>query len=79
MFFVDLTKAFDTVSRTALWKVLSKLDLPEQMIQVIISLHGGMMASVRSNGICVSNGTKQGCVLAPALFGLFCHAGCGFQ
>lgn len=74
--FVDLTKAFDTVSRDALWVVLGKLGVPEKMLNVIISLHQGMMASVRSGGetsdtFRVSNGTKQGCVLAPLLFALY--------
>ena len=76
MVFVDLTKAFDTVSRDALWKVLAKLGVPEKMLNVIVSFHEGMCASVRSNGqqsdcFSVTNGTKQGCVLAPVLFALF--------
>ena len=76
MVFIDLTKAFDTVSREALWKVLAKIGLPEKMINVICSFHDGMMASVQSdndqsNTFEVTNGTKQGCVLAPVLFALF--------
>ena len=37
MVFVDLTKAFDTVNREALWQVLKKLGIPENMLNVIIS------------------------------------------
>lgn len=74
--FVDLTKAFDTVSRGGLWNILKKAGIPDEMLNVIISLHEGMKARVRSNGelsdeFNVSNGTKQGCVLAPVLFAIY--------
>ena len=76
MVFVDLTKAFDTVNRAALWKILKKLGIPDTMLKVIASFHDGMKASVVSNGDTsesfeVTNGTKQGCVMAPILFALF--------
>ena len=76
MAFIDLTKAFDTVSRPALWIVLEKLGLPIQMRQVIRSFHDGMLAQVIHGGklsetFSVENGTKQGCVLAPLLFALY--------
>lgn len=73
--FVDLAKAFDTVSQTTLWKVLSKLGVPGKMPHIIISFHEGIKAFVssgseQSDAFFVSNGTKQGCVLAPLLFSL---------
>ena len=76
MAFIDLTKAFDTVSRPALWIVLEKLGLPIQMRQIIRSFHDGMLAQVIHGGkmsdtFSVENGTKQGCVLAPLLFALY--------
>ena len=75
MVFVDLTKAFDTVNREALWQVLKKLRIPENMLKVIISFYQGMRANVVSDGMTsapfnVTNGTKQGCVMAPVLFAL---------
>ena len=76
MAFIDLTKAFDTVSRTALWIILEKLGIPKQMLKIIISFHDGMLAQVMHGGkisesFAVKNGTKQGCVLAPLLFALY--------
>ena len=46
------------------------------MVNIIKQLHFGMEASVRINGalsepFLVSNGLKQGCVLAPFLFNLY--------
>ena len=37
--FVDLTKAFDTVSRNGLWKILSKLGCPPKFLVMVIQLH----------------------------------------
>ena len=76
MLFIDLTKAFDTVNREALWHVLSKVGVPDNLKNIIMSLHDGMKARVVLNGktsscFNVSNGTKQGCVLAPVLFAIF--------
>ena len=47
MVFVDLTKAFHTVNRNALWKVLKKFGISD-MLNVIISFHEGMKAAVLS-------------------------------
>lgn len=74
--FIDLTKAFDTVNREALWKILSKCGCPEKFINIIRQLHDGMAGSVTIQGettesFGITNGVKQGCVLAPTLFGLF--------
>ena len=73
--FVDLTKAFDSVSRLGLWKLLQRVGCPEKLVNIIRSFHDGMLAKVVGNGgesdpFEVTNGTKQGCVLAPTLFGI---------
>ena len=33
--FVDLTKAFDTVGRDGLWKILAKYGCPEKFISIV--------------------------------------------
>nr|VZI00464.1 unnamed protein product [Spirometra erinaceieuropaei] len=71
--FVDLTKAFDTVNREELWKIMQKFGCPKRFTQMVRQLHDGMMARVTDNGaaseaFAVTNGVKQGCVLAPTLF-----------
>ena len=70
--YVDLNKAFDTVCREGLWKIMAKYGCPRKFIAIVRQLHDGMMARVEDNGetsepFPVSNGVKQGCVLAPTL------------
>ncbi|BHF85746.1 hypothetical protein SprV_1002891800 [Sparganum proliferum] len=77
--FVDLTKAFNTVNREGLWKIMKKFGCPERFIQMVRQLHDGMMARVTENGtvseaFAVTNGVKQGGVLAPTLFSLMFSA-----
>ncbi|BHF70532.1 hypothetical protein SprV_0301358400 [Sparganum proliferum] len=67
--FVDLTKAFDTVNREGLWKIMQKFGCPERFIEMVRQLHDGMTARVTDNGavseaFALTNGVKQGCVLA---------------
>ena len=73
--FVDLTKAFDTVSRPGLWSIWSKLGCPPKFTSMVRSLHDGRMPRVTENAdvsdpFPVTNGVKQGCALAPTLFSL---------
>ena len=73
--FIDLTKAFDSVNRAAIYKILLKLGSPEKFVHMIRLLHDGMMACVLDQGtksdlFSIKNGVKQGCVLAPTLFSI---------
>ena len=74
--FVDLTKAFDLVDRTSLFTVLAKAGCPPTLLALIQSFHEGMLARVQYDGAIsdsfpINKGVKQGCVLAPTLFGLY--------
>ena len=74
--FVDLTKAFDLVRRSGLFEILQKIGCPPKLLAVITSFHQGMQNTVCFDGATsepfpVSSGVKQGCVLAPTLFGMF--------
>ena len=77
MCFIDLQKAYDTVDRTLLWQVLTRIGVPPQLIAVIQQFHDGMRACVRpDDGVCsdwfeVQQGLRQGCVLSPLLFNIF--------
>jgi len=74
--FVDLKKAFDSVDRESLWKVLRVYGVHEHLILLVKGLHEGSQAAVRLDGTLgpwfdISRGVKQGCVLAPLLFNVF--------
>ena len=76
MTFVNFTKAFDTVSRKGLWKIMAKFGCPAKFIAMVRQFHDGMLARVQNDGefsdpFPVKNGVKQGCVLASTLFSMF--------
>ena len=50
MVFIDLTKAFDTVSREGLWSILSKLGCPRKFVKMIRLFHDDMNGLVLSKG-----------------------------
>ena len=67
--FVDLTKAFDLVSRKGLFHLLEKIGSPQKLLKVVMSFPEDMKGSVLS--VPIKSGVKQGCVLVPTLFGIF--------
>ncbi|XP_068756587.1 uncharacterized protein [Montipora capricornis] len=74
--FIDLTKAFDLVSREGLFALLQRIGCPPKLLSMIVSFHQDMRGTVQFDGSCsepfpIKNGVKQGCVLAPTLFGIF--------
>ena len=74
--FIDLTKAFDLVSRTGLFQLLKKIGCPPQLLSITTSFHENMKGTVSFDGetsesFDIKSGVKQGCVLAPTLFGIF--------
>jgi len=56
--------------------ILAKIGCPQKFINIIRAFHDGMMGQVIDGGeasaaFAITNGTKQGCVLAALLFGIF--------
>ena len=74
--FVDLTKAYDSVDRESLWKVLGKCGIPKHLIDIIADWHNGMKACIKLNGtrsdkFKIETGLRQGDVMAPTLFNIY--------
>lgn len=73
--FLHLIKAFDAVNHDSLWKILHKVGCPEKFESLVRTVYERMIARVQKCGessdpFPVSNGTKDGCVLAPSLYSL---------
>ena len=74
--FIDLTKAFNLISRDGLFKILVKVGCPPTLLSIVKSFHDNMKGTVLYNGATfdlfkILSGVKQGCVLAPTLSGIF--------
>ena len=71
--YIDFRKAFDSVSRDGLWRILGLRGIPPKLVQLISSLYTGTESAVKCGGSVsgffpVDSGVRQGCVLAPTLF-----------
>ena len=76
LLFVDLCKAYDSVPRQALWCALRKYGILENLIELVHSFHESMSTTVtvcgeKSSSFPVTNGLRQGCIIAPTLFILY--------
>ena len=75
--FIDLTKAFELlVSRSGVFQLLEKIGCSSKQLSMIIAFNSNRKSIVRYNGAVpnsfpIKSGVKQGCVLAPTLFGIF--------
>ena len=71
--YIDLRKAFDSVDRDALWRLLRFRGVPQTLINLLFNLYSGTESAVRcgssiSEFFPVSTGVGQGRVEAPTLF-----------
>ena len=71
--FVDYEKAFDSVDRKTLWKLLRHYGVPTKLVNLIKNSYDGTGCRVIHGGqfTCrfeVKTGVRQGCLLSPFLF-----------
>ena len=74
--FLDLSKAFDSVDHTCLFRQLVKLKLPENVVRLLIYWYSNQKMNVRwkhilSGSFYMKNGTRQSSVLSPYLFTVY--------
>jgi hypothetical protein len=74
--FLDLSKAFDSVSHRSLFHKLTKLKFPSNLVMLLMYGYVNQQMNVRWKTIntdyfFVKNGTRQGSVLSPYLFCIY--------
>ena len=75
--FVDFYKAFDTISHSVLWRVLSETGIRGKMLNVLKGMYASIKSCVRCTGGQLTEyfeclqGLKQGCLCSPILFSYF--------
>ena len=75
---LDMTKAFDVVRFDTLFKALNKLDLCHLICRMLVNLYMStkyfvLWNNYLSEGFNITNGVKQGGVLSPLLFSIYCN------
>ena len=76
--FVDFKKAFDSVSRHALFLKMAKLGITGKFYEVLRNMYANSFAYLKLSGhlskkIIISKGTEQGHPLSPDLFKIFLY------
>ncbi|VDP27037.1 unnamed protein product [Schistosoma margrebowiei] len=71
--FIDYEKAFDSVDRRTLWKLLRYYGVPEKIVNIIRNSYDGLQCKFVHGGqltdaFQVRTGVRQGCLLSPFLF-----------
>ena len=71
--FMYFEKAFDSISREVLWKLLHHYGMPVKKVTIIRALYDDFSAQVLHNGqtteqLNMRTGVIQGCLLSPPLF-----------
>ena len=74
--FIDLTKAYDSLIKEGLLAMLLKIWYPANLFNIVKYSSTSTRAIIQYDGSVSDsfenkNGVKQGCVLAPTLFGIF--------
>ena len=70
--FIDFEKAFDSLDRQSLWKLLRHYGVPEKITGIIRKSYSGMTCRVvcarqQADAFQVKTGVRQGCLLSPFL------------
>ena len=71
--FVDYEKAFDSLDRDSLWKLMRHYGIPDKFVRLIQRMYEGMSCRVllggqQTDSFEVKTGVRQGCLFSPFLF-----------
>ena len=73
LIFVDYEKAFDSIDRETLWRIMKAYGIPDKFISLVRAFYRGNKAAVihgegMSDWFEINSGVKQGCVMSGFLF-----------
>ena len=73
MVFVDYEKAFDSIDRETLWKIMKAYGIQDKFIALVKAFYRNSRAAVlhgdgMSEWFEIKSGVKQGCVMSGFLF-----------
>ena len=73
MTFIDLQKAYDSISRTKVWESLTNRGIGKELRNMVTAMYMDCYSSVKtrvgtSEWLKIDTGLKQGSVLSPLLF-----------
>ncbi len=71
---IDLQKAYDSVDRVTLWKLLKqrcKSQQEKSLVGLIIKLHNDSTIQVGTHSMNAEMGLPQGSILSPVLFNVY--------
>ena len=71
--FIDFQKAFDSIHRSTLWKILRSYGIPPKLVTIISKFYENFEACVAVDNkttefFKIGTGVRQGCILSPILF-----------
>ena len=71
--FVDFQKAFDSVDREVIWKLMHHYGFPPKFVNIIRQLYENATCQVIHDGkltdpFTIQTGVRQGCILSPTIF-----------
>ena len=74
--FIDIEKAYDTVDRNMLLRILNRIGINRKIVNIISSMYEDTKAMyqfgmIETGWVAISRGLRQGCILSPLLFGLY--------
>lgn len=69
--FIDLTKAYDSIALSKLWRTMAQQGISNKNIKAVQQLYTNMTANIKTSGrftseIAVSKGLEQGCCIIPS-------------
>ena len=71
--FIDFRKAFNSVHRNTLWKIMRSYGIPNKVINLVKCFYNNLECSVIlgntiPENFSIKSGVRQGCILSPILF-----------